>query len=242
MPSLPRAGAAFPATRVSMIASLASEQAEVRRGGFESLVEGYWRASYKYVRVKWRTTPEEAADLTQGFFLRAFEKQYFAAFDPAKARFRTFLRVCLDRFVARERQDRSRLKRGGAIVFVPLDFEGAERELAAGAAVEDVDEFFRREWMRTVFALAVDRLKAHCTTAGRAPRFALFEHYDLAPDEASRPTYAALARQARITPAQVTNELAAARRDFRRFVVDVLRQQCASDEEFENEVRAWKLR
>lgn len=225
-----------------MIAELASERPEVRRGAFDTLVEGYWKAVYKYVRLQWRTAPEEAADLTQGFFLVAYEKRYFAGFDPGKARFRTFLRVCLDRFVGRVRQERARLKRGGGVEFVAFDFDGAEREVAdPAAAVEDVEAFFHREWMRTLFALAVARLRARCGELGRPARFAIFERYDLR-DDPDRPTYAALARELQLPATQVTNELAAARREFRRLVVDVLREQCASDEEFENELRAWNVR
>ena len=52
-------------------------------------------------------------------------------FDPARARFRTFLRVCLDGFVVNEHKAASRIKRGGAVSFVSLDFAAAERELSA---------------------------------------------------------------------------------------------------------------
>jgi hypothetical protein len=36
----------------------------------------------------------------------------------------------------------------------------------------------------------------------------------------------------------VTNELAAARREFRRLVIAALREQCATDEEFQAESQA----
>jgi RNA polymerase sigma factor (sigma-70 family) len=225
-----------------MISSLASDRPEVRRGAFDVLAQGYWRAVYKYVRLKWRMSSEEAADLTQAFFLRAYEKQYFSGFDPAKARFRTFLRVCLDRFLSRTRQEGARLKRGGAVEFVPLDVDGVEREIGDPAAgVENVDAFFHREWTRTLFAMAVDRLKSQCDAADRDKRFEIFRRYDLAEDDESRPTYAALGRDLQLPVTQVTNELAAARRAFRRHVVEVLREQCATDEEFENEARAWNV-
>jgi RNA polymerase sigma factor (sigma-70 family) len=225
-----------------MVSSLASDLPEVRRGGFDVLVQAYWKAVYKYVRLKWRTTPEEAGDLTQGFFLQAFEKEFFADFDPARARFRTYLRVCLDRFVARERQDSARLKRGGGVQFVSLDFEDAEREIPdPSAEMDNVEAFFHREWTRTLFVMAVQRLREHCVAAGRERRFEIFTRYDLAGDEAARPTYPALARAMDLPVTQVTNELAAARREFRRLVVEVLREQCATDEEFENEARAWNI-
>ena len=62
----------------------------------------------------------DAQDLTQGFFLRAFEKDFFAAYDPAKGRFRTFLRACLDRHLANEHDAARALKRGGGADHVPL--------------------------------------------------------------------------------------------------------------------------
>jgi hypothetical protein len=144
--------------------------------------------------------------------------------------------------VANERQDRARLKRGGGVQFVPLDFEDAEREIPdPSAGVENVDAFFHREWTRTIFALAVNRLQSLCATAARPRRFEIFQRYDLAEDETARPTYGVLARELEMPVTQVTNELAAARRDFRRLVVEVLREQCASDEEFESEARGWNI-
>src|SRR5215212_6534986 len=120
---------AFPATRHSMVAAIRSDRAEVRRSAFEALVTAYWKPVFKYVRLKWHASTEDAADLTQGFFLRAFEKDFFASFDPAKAKFRTYLRTCLDGFVANCRKADARLKRGGGVVLVPIDIDEAEREL-----------------------------------------------------------------------------------------------------------------
>jgi DNA-directed RNA polymerase specialized sigma24 family protein len=231
----------FPGTRHSVVASLGSEQPEVRRAAFDVLATAYWKPVFKYVRLKWSATPDEAADITQAFFLRAYEKKYFASFDPARARFRTYLRTCLDRFAANVRQESRRLKRGGAIEFVPFDFAAAESELQrqhTGDAVQELDAFFHREWLRSLFGLAVDRLRAACEASGRVRRFTIFERYDLADDESTRPTYAVLASELAIHAPDVTNELAAARREFRRLVLDVLREQCATDEEFEHEARA----
>jgi hypothetical protein len=44
--------------------------------------------------MQWRRPRADAQDLTQGFFAISAEKEYPAAFDPQKGRFRTFLRVC----------------------------------------------------------------------------------------------------------------------------------------------------
>jgi len=231
---------AFPPTRHSIVAAMRSAHRIDRRTAFDALVTAYWKPVFKYVRLKWHAPPEDAADLTQGFFMRAFEKDFFAAFDPGKARFRTFLRTCLDRFVANARKADARLKRGGGATLVPIDVGEAERELSLQApnAVEDFDAYFHREWLRSLFTAAADRLRSACAAAGRQHRFAVFELYDLAPADRKRPTYADIARALGVSSADVTNELAAARREFRRFVIDLLREQCATDEEFDAEIRA----
>ena len=66
----------------------------------------------------------------------------------------------------------------------------------------------------------------------------MFEQYDLAGDEAGRPNDPDLARRLGLSTIDVTNELAAARREFRRLVLEALREQCATDEEFDAESRA----
>ena len=231
----------FPTTRYSIVAASASDHADVRRAAFGALVTAYWKPVFKYVRLKWHAPPEEAADLTQGFFLRAFEKNFFGSFDARQARFRTYLRTCLDGFVANARKADHRQKRGGHLEIVPLDFDGAERELQRQApnAIDDFDAYFHREWLRALFAEAAARLRTACAARDRASRFTLFERYDLADEDEARPTYAALAGELGLSAAVVTNELAAARREFRRLVLEILREQCGSDEEFDAEARAF---
>jgi DNA-directed RNA polymerase specialized sigma24 family protein len=231
---------AFPATRHSIVAAIRSAQPDDRRAAFDTLVTAYWKPVFKYVRLKWGASPDEAADLTQGFFLRAFEKDFFAGFDASRARFRTYLRVCLDGHVANARKADARLKRGGGVTLISIDVGEAERELRhqAANAVDDFDAYFHREWLRSLFSCAVGRLRESYAARGRADRFAVFQQYDLASDDRDRPTYAELARRLGRSPADITNELAAARRDFRRLVLEALREQCATDEEFEAESRA----
>src|SRR3954452_9374469 len=115
----PRPGS-FPFTRHTLVRGASSPEPDLRRQAFGALAEGYWSPVYKYVRRRWQADPAEAEDLTQGFFARAFEKDWFARFDPARGRFRTFLRACLDGHVANERQSASRVKRGGGAPLLSL--------------------------------------------------------------------------------------------------------------------------
>jgi RNA polymerase sigma factor (sigma-70 family) len=238
----------FPATRHSLVAGIASSDQQIRRIAFDALVSAYWRPVYKYVRIKWRADHEDAADLTQEFFARAFEKNSLGRFDPVRARFRTFLRVCLDGFVSNEHKAASRIKRGGAVSFVPLDFAAAERELSAlpvapsradGSSVPGVDDdtLFRQEWVRALFADSVAALRESCNAAGKQVQFEVFQRYDLDDGCDGRPTYAQLAAELKIPTTQVTNYLAFARRELRRLVLERLREVCATDDEFRLEAR-----
>ena len=229
----------LPATRHSILAAVRSDDAAVRRGGFESLVSVYWRPVYKHLRVKWGASKDDASDATQEFFARAIEKQFFDGYDPAKARFRTFLRVCLDRFAANERKAAVRLKRGGGHITVPLDFETAEGELRqhdVAAVAPDLDDYFHQEWIRSLLMLAVDDLRAEYEAAGKRVQFEVFRRYDL-DGAATPPTYGSIAQALGVATTDVTNYLSAARKAFRRLLLERLRAVCGAAEEFEAEAR-----
>jgi hypothetical protein len=101
-----------------------------------------------------------------------------------------------------------------------------------------MEEYFRREWVRSLFGLAVEALHRRCAEAGKSVPFALFERYDLdGPDAERGPSYAELAREMGIPETQVTNHLAWARREFRRLVLEALEEATGSEEEFRAEAR-----
>jgi len=165
----------FPATNHSAIINARSDDSRVRRRAFDTILASYWKPAYKYIRLKWRAGNEDAKDLTQGFFANAFEKNYFATYDARKASFQTFLRTCLDGFVANERKAGQRLKRGGDVDHYQLDFAAAEHELAAHASSTlSPEDYFHREWVRWMFTLAVDAFRQHCEESGRTVHFQLF--------------------------------------------------------------------
>lgn len=226
--------APFPTTRRSVIFALSSADAAERTRALDTLVACYWKPLYKYARVAWRRSREDAEDLTQSFFTRAVEKESLAAYEPSKASFRTFLRLLFDRFASNEWKAGHALKRGGGEVH--LDFDSAEAEIGREGAPVTPEEYFQREWVRSVFALAVDRLHARCEAEGKQKQFAVFEAYDL--DDDRGVSYRELAVRFDVPETQVTNYLAAMRRRFRETVLDALRELTATDEEFRAESRA----
>ncbi len=229
----------FPVTNQSAIVNARSGDPIARRRALETILNGYWKPVYKYIRLKWQANNEDAKDLTQGFFANTFEKDHFARYDPSKASFQTFLRTCLDGFIANERKAATRLKRGGDMDHYQLDFAVAEEELAAHAVTSTLnpEDYFHREWVRSMFTLAVEAFRQRCLESGRPVHFQLFERYDLNDDD-SDVSYASLGQEFGLEPATVNNYLAAARRDFRRIVLHKLREITATDEEFRTEARS----
>lgn len=223
----------FPPTRISALARSASPDPAARREGLEQVLGAYWKPVYKYLRLRWRAPVEDAEDLTQGFFARAMDRGFFERFDPARGRFRSFLRGALDGFVQNEHAAAGRLKRGGGARVFSLDFSAAEEELGRTEmpADADVERFFHREWVRELFATGLERLEAGLLARGKAADLELFRRYDLEPEARARPTHAALAAELGLSVSQVGNRLAAVRAEFRRLVLARLAEVTASEEE-----------
>jgi DNA-directed RNA polymerase specialized sigma24 family protein len=226
----------FPATRHSIVERLRAADSDARRLAFGTVVDGYWKPVYTHLRLTWHLSVEDARDRTQGFFTEAFEKAWLERFDPGKARFRTFVRVCVDRYVMNAHQAEARLKRGGGHQVVSLDFAAAERELPADpAAANDPDACFHQAFIRGLFERTVDALRLELVSEGQESCFALFERYDLSHTDGM--SYGQLASEFAMTSTQVTNRLARARRRFREIALDHLRELSGSDEEFRREAR-----
>lgn len=216
-----------------MVAGLASDQPEARQRALDVVAAAYWAPVHALLRARYGMDLDAAGDLTQEFFAAAIEKQWLASYDPARARFRTFLRTCVERFAAKAHQAARRAKRGGGLEHVPLD------DALVPAGDDPVDALFEREWVRSVFELSLAAFRVEPRTPTQDLGFRLFERYDIeGADQDEPPTYAALATEFDVPATRVTNLLSWARRRFRGHVLDTLRALTGSDEEFRAEARA----
>ncbi len=231
----------FPLTHPSVVMAVRSADAPQRQRAWERLVESYWKPVYKYLRLQWRADVEQASDWTQEFFARALEKGFFDRFDPTRARFRTFLRVCVDGFVGKEREAARRQKRGGGVAPLSLDFTTAEGELVGlePPAPEAMDDYFHREWMKSLFEGALQELERKCAAAGKEALYRLLVRYDLeAEGRVEKLSYAEVGRELDLSVTQVTNGLHSIRSQLREIVLARLRELCGDDDEFRAEARA----
>ncbi|HWZ99824.1 MAG TPA: sigma-70 family RNA polymerase sigma factor [Candidatus Dormibacteraeota bacterium] len=236
-------GESFPLTRYSVLAAAGSSDNAERSRALDILFAAYWKPIYKYLRLKYSQAPQDAQDLTQGFFAELLERKLLSRFDPAKSRLRTYLRLCADSFALNEIKAASRKKRGGEFAHVPLDFSAAEDELraqtidpAAIPSPESLEDFFEKEWIRSLFSSAVEELRKLCEARGKQKAFALFESYDL--DGEENISYAELATRHSMSATDVNNQMAWARREFRRIATERLRALSGSEEEFARESKS----
>jgi len=233
-------GESFPLTRLSVLAAARSADSTERSRALDLLFAAYWKPVYKYLRLKYSQAPQDAQDLTQGFFAELLERDLLSRFDPVKSRLRTYLRLCADSFALNEIKAASRKKRGGEITHVALDFTAAEDELRSQTidpekipSPESLEEFFEKEWIRSLFSSAVEEFRTLCEARGKQKAFALFESYDL--DGEENTSYADLAARLEMSVTDVNNHIAWARREFRKIALERLQALCGSEEEFARE-------
>jgi len=137
----------------------------------EALCRDYWMPLYAAVR-HFGHSPEDAKDLTQGFFARLLEKDWLHAADREKGRFRTFLMVALKRYLSNEWHRERAEKRGGGATMVPLDTELSERLYAkSGAHSLSPEQLFDKHWALTLIETALTRMEDEYREAGRGEEF-----------------------------------------------------------------------
>jgi len=220
----------FPVTRHTAIAAAQSSDQAQRTAGHEALIRAYWKPCYAYARLRWRLSNEDAKELAQEFFTQAFAEKLFARYEPARGRFQSFLRGCLELHVKKQRERDGRLVRG----------EGARPvELPDVASEEQQEGVFQREWRRHVLELGVEALRARCEAEEKQIAFALLERYDLHdPQSGPRPSYAELARELGIPETTVTNRLHWARGVLRELVLLELERVAGNEDEWRADARS----
>src|SRR6266516_6642279 len=136
----------FTTTHWSVVLLAGQADSPQANAALEKLCRTYWYPLYVYVRRQ-GNSPEDAQDLTQDFFSRLLEKNYFAKADRDRGRFRTSLLGSLKNFLVNEWKRAGRLKRGGDLTFLSFDANVAEDCYAAEPANEsNPDAAYEQRW------------------------------------------------------------------------------------------------
>ncbi len=159
----------------------------------ENLCRTYWRPIYAFVRRE-GTKPEEAKDITQGFFALILERKDFQSVRREKGRLRSFLLASLKHFMMNERRDAATMKRGGGRTLIPLDgIESYDSSEFDRSDMLSADRLYDRNWAFTVLDRVFARLREESQGSASAP---LLERLNtLLSDEPDRPSQAEIARE-----------------------------------------------
>ena len=159
--------AAFTTTHWSVVLEAQGESPAAQEA-LEKLCRTYWRPIYGFVRRQ-GVGPEEAKDLTQGFFALLLERRDLNTVRQEKGRLRSYLLTSLKHFLTNEHNRATAIKRGEGQRLIPLE-ELRERERIGFDSSETLaaDQIYQRRWALSVLDQALARLGDEYRAAGPA--------------------------------------------------------------------------
>jgi RNA polymerase sigma factor (sigma-70 family) len=211
---------AFTTTHWSVVLEAQGESPAAQEA-LEKLCRTYWRPIYGFVRRQ-GARPEEAEDITQGFFASLFERGSLNAVRKEKGRLRSYLLGALKYFLADERRRETAIKRGKGLRLIPLEELRADQRIAMEPADPMTAEMiYERRWASTVLERVLCRLKDEYRAEGNA---ALFDSLKkLLPDEPGAPSQGDIAEQLGMSE----NAIRQAFHRFRQRYQSLLREEIA---------------
>src|SRR3989454_4503386 len=227
-------GVAFVTTQWSLVLTAQSESPAAREA-LEKLCRTYWWPLYGYVRRQ-GYRPEEAQDLTQGFFALLLERRDLDVVRQEKGRLRSYLLVSLKNFLAKARRRELTMKRGEGRALVPLH-ELLERERAdlEPADTLTADRIYERRWALTLLEQVLTRLEIEYRSAGNSKLFDGLKEF--LSDEPGRRSQAELAAELGMTENALKQAFHRLRQRYRQLLRDEIAQTVAVPGDVEDELR-----
>ncbi len=223
----------FTTTHWSVV--LAARQNSSPAGGaaLEQLCRTYWYPLYAYIRRQ-GYSPDDAQDLTQGFFARLLERNYLASVGPEKGKFRSFLLASLNHFLCDEHDRANAAKRGGGEL--PISLEMAENLLAAEPTSGlPPDKEFEKRWATVLLQETFGRLKAEFEQSGRGATFERLKPF--LEQGVGRGAYLEVADELKMSANAVAAAVRRLRQRYRELVRAEIANTVATPEEVEEELR-----
>ena len=224
----------FTTTHWSVVLEAQSESPAAQEA-LEKLCRVYWRPIYGFVQRQ-GIGPEEAKDVTQGFFADLLEHRSLTAVRKEKGRFRSYLLGALKYFLADERRRATAIKRGKGQTLIPLEeLSTHERLDMEPADPVTAEQIYERRWASTVLERVLSRSKDEYRAAGNA---ALFDSLkQLLPDEPGAPSQADIAAQVGMTENAVRQAFHRFRQRYQSLLREEIAQTVATPGDIEDELR-----
>jgi RNA polymerase sigma factor (sigma-70 family) len=225
---------AFATTQWSMVLA-AQGQSPAAQEALEKLCRIYWRPVYSFVRRQ-GNGPEEAEDLTQGFFALLLERRDLDAVRKEKGRLRSYLLTAVKHFLASEQRRVMTAKRGKGQRPLPLEeLTAAERSEIEPADRLSADRLYERRWALTLMEQVLRRLKNEYETAGNTELFDSLK--ELLADEEDAPSRAEIALRLEMTENAVRQALHRLRHRYQLLLREEISHTVAIAGDVEDELR-----
>ena len=201
----------------------------------EKLCRTYWRPIYGFVRRQ-GIRPEEAKDLTQGFFALLLERRDLNAVRKEKGRLRSYLLTSLKHFMTNERNRAMAIKRGRSQQLVPLeDLHERERVGFEAADTLTADQIYERRWALSVLDHVLAGLGDEYRAAGNIQ---LFDRLQKSlTDEPDRPSPARIAHEFGMTESAVRQASYRMRQRYRQLLHEEIANTVMVPGDIDDELR-----
>jgi RNA polymerase sigma-70 factor (ECF subfamily) len=229
------AGAAVFATTHWTVVLEAQGESPAAREALEKLCRTYWRPIFAFLRRQ-GIPPQEAEDITQGFFAELLERRSLSAVRKEKGRLRSFLLGGLKYFLANEERRAMAIKRGKGQRPIPLEeLRAGERIEAEPADPMTPDQIYERRWALTVLERVLSRLKDEYLAADNA---ALFDSLkQLLADEPGSPAQAEIAARLGMSENAVRQAFYRFRQRYQALLREEIANTVATPGDIEDELR-----
>jgi RNA polymerase sigma-70 factor (ECF subfamily) len=227
-------GAAFTTTHWSVVLA-AQGRSPAAEEALEKLCRTYWRPIYGFVRRQ-GVKPEEAKDLTQGFFALLLERRDLETVRKEKGRLRSYLLTSLKHFLTNERNRAIAIKRGAGQRLIPLE-DLRERERVGFESSETLapDQVYERRWALSVLDQVLARLGAEYRAAGNVQLFDRLQKF--LTDEPDRLSPAATAREFGMTESAVRQASYRMRQRYRQLLREEIAHTVMALGDIDDELR-----
>jgi RNA polymerase sigma-70 factor (ECF subfamily) len=204
------------------------------KAALEKLCRTYWQPIYGFVRRQ-GTEPEDAKDLTQGFFLLLLERRDFDTIRKEKGRLRSYLLTSLKHFLTNERDRATAIKRGEGQRLIPLEvLQDRERGGFEPADTSTADQIYERRWALALLDQVLTRLGDEYRVTGNV---ILFERLRaLLTDEPDRPSQAQIADELGMSENAVKQAFHRLRERYRQFLREEIAHTVMAPGDIEDEL------
>ena len=226
----------FHTTRWSVVIRSAQSQFPGFQTALSDLYRVYWYPLYAYVR-RWGHSPEEAQDLTQGFFLHLLEHKTLERADPLKGKFRSFLLGSLQNYLSNEAERARCLKRGGGVELVPLDLQNAENRYRL-ESIEALtpEKVFAARWAVALLSEAMNRLRQEYATPKKAAMLEVLKAFLDVANSKAPPSYEEAAATLQVSVGSVKTMIHRLRKEYALLVREQIECTVSDPHEVDAEI------